>query len=128
MRPANKLSEDDATALKDARARCPDLAAITDLAHGFTKLVRQRRGAQLEDWINQACAGSIAEIRSFANGLRKDLDAVTAGLTLKWSSGAVEGAITRVKAIKRQMYGRASFDLLRKRILIDNYPPTSITK
>lgn len=73
-------------------------------------------------------AGPIAEIRSFANGLRKDFDAVTAGLTLTWSSGAVEGAVTRVKAIKRQMYRRANFDLLRKRILVRDYPPLSITK
>ena len=51
MRPADKLSEDDTAALKDARARCPDIAAITDLAHGFTDLVRQRHGDQLDGWI-----------------------------------------------------------------------------
>lgn len=56
-------------------------------------------------------------LRSFANGLRNDLDAVTAGLTLPYSSGAVEGTVNRIKTIKRQMYGRARFDLLRKRIL-----------
>jgi transposase len=56
-------------------------------------------------------------LRSFAAGLGKDHDAVTAGLTLPYSSGPVEGAVTRIKALKRQMYGRAGFSLLRKRIL-----------
>ncbi|MEJ3750837.1 hypothetical protein WEI85_47400 [Actinomycetes bacterium KLBMP 9797] len=57
---------------------------------------------------------------SFAKGLQRDLDAVTAGLTLPWSSGAVEGQVNRVKMLKRQMYGRAKFDLLRRRILQPN--------
>ena len=56
-------------------------------------------------------------LRSFASGLRTDLSAVTAGLTLEYSSGAVEGTVNRIKMIKRQMFGRARFDLLRKRIL-----------
>jgi transposase len=112
MRPAENLNEDDTTAIKDACTRCADIAAITELAHGFTQLVRQRQGTQLEDWITKACAGPIAEIRGFANGLRKDFDAVKAGLTLARSSGAVEGAVNRVKMVKRQMFGRANFDLL----------------
>ncbi|MFG2260224.1 transposase [Streptomyces mirabilis] len=49
--------------------------------------------------------------------LRQDLDAVTAGLTLAWGSGVVEGYVNRVKTLKRAMYGRASFELLRARIL-----------
>ncbi|HZM83929.1 MAG TPA: hypothetical protein VFC19_50065 [Candidatus Limnocylindrales bacterium] len=93
MRPADKLGEDDKTALKDACARCPDLTTLTELARGFTHLVRQRQGDKLEQWINKAAGGPLAEMRSFANGLRKDFDAVKAGLTLTWSSGAVEGAI-----------------------------------
>lgn len=117
MRPADKLSEIDATALKDACGRCPHITTITDLAHGFTRLVRNRQGDQLEDWIAQACAGPNPEIRGFATGLRKDYDAVRAGLTLAWSSGAVEGTVNRIKMIKRQMFGRANLDLLRKRVL-----------
>jgi Transposase len=127
MRSAEKLNEDDTAAIKDACTRCPDIAIITELAGGFTELVRQRRGAQLEDWMAKACAGPIAEIRGFASGLRKDFDAVKAGLTLAWSSGAVEGAVNRVKMVKRQMFGRANFDLLRKRILVRDHPDRSIT-
>lgn len=82
VRPVDKLSDDDQAALKDARARCLDLAAITDLAHGFTDLVRGRHGDQLAAWIAEATASAYPEIRGFANGLGKDLEAVTAGLGL----------------------------------------------
>jgi transposase len=127
MRPAEKLNEDDTAALKQAHSRCLDIAAITELAHGFTYLVRERAGTQLEDWIEHAAASAYPEIRAFANGLRKDFDAVRAGLTLTWSSGAVEGQVNRIKMLKRQMFGRANLDLLRKRILVRDHPQASIT-
>ncbi|MFD4578088.1 transposase, partial [Streptomyces sp. NPDC058417] len=73
---------------------------------------------RLPEWLTQADASDIKELRTFALGLRKDLDAVTAGLTLHWSSGAVEGHVNRTKMLKRQTYGRASFELLRRRILL----------
>lgn len=69
-------------------------------------------------WAKQAEQGGIAEIRSFATGLRKDWDAVVAGLTMTWSSGKVEGDVNRVKMIKRQMFGRANPDLLRRSVLL----------
>ncbi len=59
-----------------------------------------------------------ARLTGFALHLRRDLDAVIAGLTLDWSSGSVEGAVNRIKKIKRQLYGRAGFHLLRKMILL----------
>lgn len=57
-------------------------------------------------------------MRSFAAGLERDLDAITAGLTLPYSSGPVEGTVNCIKMIKHQMFGRANFDLLRKRVLL----------
>ncbi|MFD8755671.1 transposase [Kitasatospora sp. NPDC059577] len=63
-------------------------------------------------------AGPGPAVRSFATGLLQDLDAVVAGLTLSYSSGAVEGHNNKIKMIKRQMFGRAGFDLLRKRVLL----------
>lgn len=117
MRPDDKLDEADRLGLKSACAACPELAALTDLAHGFNELVRTRGGARLEEWIKQAGDGPFPELRGFAKGLYGDFDAVKAGLTLHWSSGRVEGSVTRVKMVKRQMYGRAKLDLLRKRIL-----------
>jgi transposase len=63
-------------------------------------------------------ADNLPALRSFVVGLRRDQDAVTAGLTLLWSSGIVEGNVNRLKMLKRQMFGRAKPDLLRKRVLL----------
>jgi transposase len=78
----------------------------------------QRHGQNLPAWAARAQDSPVPELRSFAAGLRKDWAAVTAGLTLPYSSGAVEGHVNRIKMIKRQMYGRAGHNLLRKRILL----------
>ncbi|WP_240032843.1 transposase [Micromonospora globbae] len=75
------------------------------------------RGQDLPDWLGKAEASTAPAIRSFARGLRQDLAAVTAGLSMSWNSGPVEGHVNRVKRLKRQMYSRASFDRLRHRIL-----------
>lgn len=80
-------------------------------------MVRQRQGQHLETWIAKAQASDIAPLRGFAAGLFKDYYAVHNGLTLGWSSGAVEGTVTKIKAANRATYGRANFDLLRRRIL-----------
>ena len=77
-----------------------------------------RHGEHLESWASQAETSPVSELRGFSNGLRKDWAAVTAGLTVSYSSGAVEGHVNRIKMIKRQMYERAKPDLLRKRVLL----------
>jgi hypothetical protein len=71
--------------------------------------------------LERAEADDQPELHSFATGIRQYLAAVTAGLTLPYSSGSTEGNVNRIKAIKRQMYGRASLDLLRKRVI--HHPP-----
>jgi transposase len=63
-------------------------------------------------------ADQLPELHSFTAGLKRDLDAVVNGLSLPYSSGAVEGNVNRIKMLKRQLYGRASLDLLRKRVLL----------
>ncbi|GGO26837.1 hypothetical protein GCM10011574_59710 [Microbispora bryophytorum] len=77
-----------------------------------------RRGRDLEAWINAVLRNDLPDLHSFVTGLRRDQDAVTAGLTLPYSSGPVEGHVNRTKMLKRQMYGRANPDLLRKRLLL----------
>jgi transposase len=93
------------------------IAQAHTLTQGFLTLVRERRGRDLEAWITAATASGIGALARFARGLREDLAAVTAGLTLEWSNGPVEGQITRLKLLKRQGYGRAGFSLLRQRVL-----------
>ncbi len=117
MRPRDSLSTKESADLEQARLACPDITHACNLARAFTDLVRHRRGNVLGEWIRQAEKSDLPSIRSFAGSLRQDLDAVTAGLTLPWSSGVVEGHVCKVKLLKRSMYGRASFHLLRTRIL-----------
>ena len=93
------------------------IAQAHALTQGFLAIVRARRGHDLEAWISAATASGLDGLARFAHGLREDLAAVTAGLTLEWSNGPVEGQITRLKLLKRQGYGRAGFALLRQRVL-----------
>ena len=83
----------------------------------FGKLVRQRQREGLEPWLTRAADSGIPEFRAFARMMRRDQTAVEAALTYEWSNAQSEGQITRLKYLKRQMYGRASFPLLKKRIL-----------
>ncbi|MBF9070463.1 ISL3 family transposase [Streptacidiphilus sp. NEAU-YB345] len=117
MRLRDALTELEEERLQDVKIACPDIARACDLARSFHDLLTNRRGQLLPEWIRQAEQNAPAPVRSFAGFLRQDLDAVTAGLTLEWSSGKVEGHVNKVKMLKRTMFGRASFRLLRIRIL-----------
>lgn len=81
-------------------------------------MLTQLEGDRLPQWIEAVRADDLPSLHAFANGLERDLAAVTAGLTLPWSSGVVEGHVNRIKTLKRQMYGRADFALLRKRTFL----------
>jgi transposase len=99
---------------------CTSDAALADarrLTQEFAKMVRELEGEKLDRWLEEAEASGAAVMRKFAAGLRKDHEAVRAGLTESWSTGPVEGFITKLKLLKRQGYGRANFDLLRARAL-----------
>lgn len=87
------------------------------LAQDFIEMVRERQAAVLECWLDRAVTSDIPEIGSFVAGVQRDKAAVQAALELPWSNGQVEGQINRLKLIKRSMYGRANFDLLRQRVL-----------
>ncbi|WP_405679505.1 transposase [Streptomyces sp. NBC_01511] len=76
------------------------------------------QGERLPDWLVAVRQDDLPSLHTLAAGIDRDRDAVIAGLTLPWSSGAVEGHVNRIKMIKRQMYGRAGFNLLRKRVLL----------
>lgn len=80
-------------------------------------MVKERTPAQLDDWLEAAEQSPVVGLLNFAQSLRKDYEAVRAGLSYEWSQGQVEGQITRLKLVKRQMYGRANFDLLKQRTL-----------
>jgi Transposase len=119
LTPPAKLAGADRAALTQITARCEELTATRALVRKFADMLCHRHGEHLETWTSQAEDSPVSELRGFAKGLRKDWAAVTAGLTVPYSSGAVEGHVNRIM-IKRQMYGRAKPDLLRKRVLLAN--------
>jgi Transposase len=111
MTSPGNLADADKASLEAILAACPELAAI----------MNERRGRKLlEPWMTAADATGEPALRSFVTGLRADQDAVTNGLSLRWGSGAVEGHVNRIKMLKRQMYGRAGPDLLRRRVLLSD--------
>jgi transposase len=95
-------------------AASPEIQAARELAGMFDSLVKARDATGLEPWLEAARGRALG---GFADGLRRDLPAVRAALTAPWSTGPVEGHITRLQLLKRQRYGRAKCDLLRQRVL-----------
>lgn len=113
------LTEADAVMLKELRDHCASLDLTCQFVESFAKLLIHRGGQdKLTAWVQEVAAGDLPELQTFAAGLRRDWAAVSAGVTLPWSSGKVEGHVNRIKMLKRQMFGRAKPDLLRKRILL----------
>jgi transposase len=98
-------------------ARDETIACTLLQVQAFCTMVRDCQGHQFDQWLAEVQEHGIAELQTFAKGLQKDYDAVKAGLTLSWSNGQTEGQNHRLKFLKRQMYGRAHFALLRQRVL-----------
>lgn len=117
LREENLLTSGERRFLDELLGQCPDAADTYRLARGFARMVKRRESHGLEGWLRDAETSRVKEMRGFARGMRRDESAVRAALTLPWSNGQVEGQIHRLKLIKRQMYGRANLDLLRKRVL-----------
>lgn len=118
LRRYTDLTHDEQRKLDDIRNCCRHLNALTGHVAAFGDMLTNRHGHRLDAWIDAVEADDQPELHSYANGLKRDYDAVRNGLTLPHSSGAVEGQVNRIKMIKRQMFGRAKLDLLRKRVLL----------
>ncbi|SCF88970.1 MULTISPECIES: ISL3 family transposase [unclassified Streptomyces] len=112
------LTEEEKLRRKAVLDRCPELASAAELTSSLAEMLTTLSGDRLPEWITEATDAGLPGISSFATGLMSDFDAVTAGLTAEWNSGPVEGAVNRIKMLKRQMFGRAGFALLRKRVLL----------
>ncbi len=95
----------------------PTLKRTYDLVQDFLQMVRKREGYRLDAWLERVSSSDLAELQQFATGVEKDKAAVKAGLTWSINNGQVEGQVTKLKLIKRSMYGRAGFPLLRQRVL-----------
>jgi transposase len=99
------------------RAGSDQLAAALGLADQFADLLRRRSCEALSDWLVKGEASCFPEIRGFVDGIRRDEAAVQNAVTETWSNGPVEGHVNRLKMIKRHMYGRAGFRLLKARTM-----------
>jgi len=117
LRREAKRTATEAQQLAQLREQHPAVAEAIDLAQDFTQLVRQRQPERLDAWLQRAASSTLEALQRFASGLREDYEAVKAGVTLPWSTSPVEGHINRLKMVKRQMFGRARLDLLRRRFL-----------
>jgi transposase len=110
----DEIQREDLAAFRLAHA---SLNTTYQFVQDFLQMMRQREGERLDAWLTQVHESGLPELESFAQGVEQDKAAVQAGLTLPVSNGQVEGQVTKIKLIKRMMYGRAEFPLLRQRVL-----------
>jgi transposase len=117
MKARTALNTEEDELVQSLLTQHPQLLEAYPLVQTFASMVRERRGAELGDWLAKVEASDVTALRRFATGLRQDQAAVTAGLSEIYSNGQVEGTVNKLKVLKREMYGRASFNLLKNRLL-----------
>ncbi len=112
----NEVTEEQRAYVERLLAAVPLLETAQQVAQAFGRVVRERDRDALDGWLRQAEQSGIAELRALAVGMRRDRAAIEAALVLPWSNGQTEGQVTRLKFVKRSMYGRGGLDLLRGRL------------
>ena len=117
LKKVSQQSESDKTVISLLKQQHPQLNTAIELIQKFADLVRNHQPEGLEEWYEKATSCEIKALKSFARGIKEDWEAVKNGMTYQWSNGQVEGQVNRLKILKRQMYGRASHELLKKRFL-----------
>lgn len=117
VREQQSLDMVEQAVLAQIREACQDASRAYQLVHDFHKIVKGRLGEQLAGWLKAASESGIVAMQNFAAGIMRDKAAILAAITLDWSNGQVEGQVNRLKLRKRQLYGRANFDLLRQYVL-----------
>lgn len=117
IRDPSDLKKKEQKALAAIRQASPTANTVYEFAQDFMQMLSRREGHHLDAWLDQVKASRLPELKRFARSIQRDKDAVLAGLTLPQSNGIVEGKINKLKLIKRMMFGRAEFPLLRQRVL-----------
>lgn len=115
--PKEKLTAQQQQQLEQMCQESRELSTAYELSQDFLGMLKERRAHELTEWIRAATSSQVPELKSFAKSVQQDYAAISAACSLPWSQGQVEGQINRLKCLKRQMYGRAQFDLLRLRVL-----------
>ena len=120
-KPKEELDPGAHAALPLLLRHCPELAELQQLGRDFQQAFQLHSVEAFTAWMERAARSTFGAIHRFATGLRRDEAAIAAAVSLPWSNGQVEGQVHRLKLIKRQMYGRAGFQLLRRRVLPYKY-------
>jgi transposase len=118
LRRPERRTDEQRASLKHLRTEDAAIVTAVDVAEDVLVMLRQRKGERFPAWLDAAEGSGVDNFARFAGKLRTDLAAVQAGLTLRHSNGQTEGQVNRLKLVKRQGYGRAKVDLLRKRVLL----------
>jgi transposase len=115
-RNPDRLTDDQAQQLETIPTRCPALDRTSHHVRAFAEFTNNRQGKHLGRWIASVQVDDLPSLQAFVTGLGQDIDAVVADLSLRYSSGAVDGHNNKIEMLKRQMFGRADFDLVRERV------------
>lgn len=117
LRPPEELTPDEQTYLTHLYHACPHVYLAQALVQEFATVLQEHDVSGLYDWLRRAETCPIQELERVARGMWLDRDAIEAAVALEWSNGQVEGQVNRLKLLKRSMFGRSRFDLLRQRVL-----------
>jgi transposase len=117
VKPEEDLETEQRAFVETLCHASPEAKKTREISLKFKEMITDRKIDRLDGWLQAASESGVRELESFARTLSWDYDAVAAALRYEWSQGQVEGQINRLKLIKKQMYGRANFDLLRQRVL-----------
>ena len=117
FKSASDLKPEESLALEKMKTEKPNVGLVLDLVHEFQLMLRDREVEKLPGWLQRINDSGVEPLKGFGRGIQADRKAVNAALSLCWSNGVTEGNVNRLKMIKRQMFGRASFSLLRHRVL-----------
>ena len=118
LRHAEHRDATDAEQLSRLRTQHAALTEAITLAEAFVAMIREGQAERFDPWLAQARDSVLPAFRNFARKIDSDYDAVRGAVTSPWSTGQVEGQINRLKMLKRQMFGRANFDLLNRRFIL----------
>jgi transposase len=116
-RQKEELDEEQVAKLERLLESSSEVQRVHALVQNFHVMMRHKKEEMLDCWLEQAEKSGIREIQSFALGVRRDYEAVKAAIVSCWSQGQTEGQVNKLKTVKRAMYGRAGFALLRQRVL-----------
>jgi len=113
-----ELTPPEHAALAQMQERSAAIATAYTLMQDFVHMVRTQTSSAFAPWLEAVAQSDLPSFQTFAEGLKQDEPAILAALTLPWSNGSLEGFVNKIKTLKRQMYGRAAFPMLRQRVLL----------